>query len=332
MASPIATEPRSLSARLCLALARSFLNGRLRGLSSRNRASMGRFESNEKYVDDCVSNVEGYRELFSGFGDFQDKTVLELGCSEGYLLSSFLEQERFAAKGVDIDARALALGRTRYGDRIELLQNTPSTIPLPDQSVDVIYSIDTFEHLSSPFEISLECYRVLRPGGLFFIHFGPWLGPDGSHLEDIITFPWPHVFFSMDTLLSVAAYLYDSEGYTPVCYWLDPETGQRRPNPYLDRENWREFLNQMTVARFKKLARRLPFEQVHFRCIGFGGKNFRAGVLVRRLARTPFFNEFFTRTLFCVLRKPLEHPALEKSPALRAEARIPAQAGGDLIS
>jgi SAM-dependent methyltransferase len=252
-----------------------------------------------------MSNVKEYRDLFVPFSIFRDKAVLELGCSEGYLLSSFLEQERFSAIGVDIDDRALSRGRTKYGDRIQLLQNTASTIPLPDASVDVVYSIDTFEHLSRPFEISMECHRVLRPGGVFFIHFGPWFGPDGSHLEDIITYPWPHVFFSMDTLLAVAAYLYDSDEYEPAWYWIDRETGERRPNPYLDRRSWEIFLNRMTIKRLRSLLRDLPFETAHFQCIGFGGKTFRAGAIVKHLAQVPIFREFFTRTVFCVLRKPV---------------------------
>src|SRR2546430_7583892 len=42
--------------------------------------------SMESYISDRVSNVADYRELFNSFGNFKDKTVLELGCSSGYLI------------------------------------------------------------------------------------------------------------------------------------------------------------------------------------------------------------------------------------------------------
>ena len=47
----------------------------------------------------------------------------------------------------------------------------------------------------------MEADRVLRPGGWFLVHFHPWLGPYGTHLEDIIPYPWANAIFSMDTLL-----------------------------------------------------------------------------------------------------------------------------------
>jgi SAM-dependent methyltransferase len=293
-----------LTANICLALVRSFSNGWLSRLGMRRRALGERFESRDRYLADRVSNMERYRELFSPFCRFQGKVVLELGCSEGYLLASFLQFERFTAIGADIDPAPLARGRAQHGDRIKFVQSTASCIPLPGESVDAIYTIDTVEHLSEPAAIMKECYRVLRPGGVFLIHFGPWRSHDGSHLEDIITFPWPHVFFSMDTLLKVAASLYDSGEYKPACYWLDPETGAKRPNPYLDRERWRVFLNRMTIAGFRRLLRQLPFEVVHFRRIGFGGKAFPLARALKGLAQAPVLNEFVTRTVFCVLRRP----------------------------
>src|SRR2546430_11846888 len=163
--------------------------------------------SMESYISDRVSNVADYRELFNSFGNFKDKTVLELGCSSGYLIHSFRQYEQFKAIGADINKDALALARKRYGKDIQFVQTTPDNIPVPDASVDIVYTIDTIEHLSRPRDIFMDVHRILKPGGTFLIHFGPWYNPNGAHLEDIIPFPWPHVMFSMDTLLDVAAHI-----------------------------------------------------------------------------------------------------------------------------
>jgi SAM-dependent methyltransferase len=268
----------------------------------RNRARYSRFESEENYLAERKSTIDGYRTLFAPFCSFAGKTVLELGCSAGYMLDTFLQKEAFTAVGADIDPQALARGRAKYGDRIMFCQATPSRIPLPEASVDVVYTIDTVEHLSQPEEIFLECHRVLRPGGICLIHFYPWMSPWGSHLEDIIEFPWSHAIFSMDTLLSVAAYLYDSDEYVPAFYWFDPETGVRRKNPYTDREHWQEFLNHITIRRFRRVLRSLPFKVLHFERIGFGGNTYRASRLVKPLAQVPVLDEFLA-SVFCVVQK-----------------------------
>ena len=105
----------------------------------------------------------------------------------------------------------------------------------------------------------------------------------------------------MDYLFKVAAILYDSEDNIPAYYFFDPETGERRPNPYLDREQWRQYLNRMTIAGFKRLVRGLPYELIHFRRIGFGGKTFALARSLRGLSQVGGLDEFFIIADFCVL-------------------------------
>jgi SAM-dependent methyltransferase len=295
---------RRPSEKLCLAAARLFIDTPLRRFGLRESSHNDRYDSMENYIRDRVSNVDRYHALFSKHVSLRSKTVLELGCSSGYILHSFLEKEPFTAIGADISADVLAQGRAQYGDRIRFVQTTPTSIPVDDDSVDVIYTVDTVEHLSNPEAIFRDVHRILKPGGTFLVHFGPWYGACGAHLEDIIPFPWPQVFFSMDTLLKVAAHLYDSPDHTPACYWIDPATGRRRANPYLDRERWRTYLNDVTVQKFRRLVRALPFEQVSFRCHGFGGTTFKAARALSWLAQVPVLTEVFTSYVFCVLRKP----------------------------
>jgi ubiquinone/menaquinone biosynthesis C-methylase UbiE len=290
-----------VSANLCYQISLAFL-GPLKKLGSRTPA-ITRFDSNKQYFEQRVADTTRYRELFKRFVSFKDKTVLDLGCNRGYLLHSFLQHENFTAIGADLVSYYLKDARRDYGDIIQFIQSTPTTIPLPDNSVDVVYTIDTVEHLSRPKEIFMEVFRVLKPGGQCLVHFNPWFNPHGSHLEDIIAFPWPHVFFSMDTLLRVAAKLYDSPAYPTSCYFLDEE-GKKKPNPFVDRENWGTYLNFMTIKKFNLLLKELPCIVSHQERIGFGGSTFRISRAVRGLAQVPVLDEFFTSVLFTVLTKP----------------------------
>jgi SAM-dependent methyltransferase len=291
----------NLPAAVCYGISLAFL-GPLKKLGSRT-PTITRFNSDEEYFGQRVAETSHYRALFKPHVSFEGKTVLELGCNRGYLLHSFLQHEKFTAIGADLVSYYLKDAIRDYGDIIQFVQTTPTTIPLPDNSVDVVYTIDTVEHLSQPKEIFMEVFRVMKPGGQFLIHFNPWFNPHGSHLEDIIAFPWPHVFFSMDTLLAVAAKLYDSPAYPTSCYFIDG-AGNKRPNPFLDRDNWGIYLNNMTIRKFNRLLKELPFELRHQERMGFGGHTFKISRLMRGLAKVPLLDEFFTSVLFTVLTKP----------------------------
>src|SRR5262245_926194 len=144
--SAVAPEVQGLSANLCLAIAKLFLNGPLNRFGFRKQ-EITRFESMENYVADRVGQIDDYARLFRPFASFAGKTVLELGCNSGYLLNSFLQRENFRAIGADISREALQIARERYGRHIELVLATPTTIPLPYASVNALYTIETLEPL-----------------------------------------------------------------------------------------------------------------------------------------------------------------------------------------
>lgn len=290
--------------RVCYSLCQLFYKTPLKRYSLRTKAIGGRFDSRAQYKAERVSNIGEYRQDFGEFANFNNKTVMELGCSDGYLISAFRDLEPFHGIGVDVESSCIRDGRRMYGDRIQFVQSTATSIPLQNDSVDIIYCVDTVEHLSRPRELLMECFRILRPGGKLLIHWHPWLGPYGSHLEDIIPFPWAHAVFSMDTLLRVAEDLYDSPDYEPACYWFDTDTNERRPNPYKDRHRWDDYLNKMTIRDFRRLLRVLPFRILEFRKRGFGGKAYKSARLFSGLAHAPLLDEFFLKAVICVLEKP----------------------------
>ena len=147
-----------LTESICYNLALAFL-GPLKRLGSRT-PSITRFNSNEEYFAQRVADTSHYQKLFEPFVKFEGKTVLDLGCNRGYLLHSFLQHENFTAIGGDLVSYYLNDARRNYGDQIQFVETTPTHIPLPDNSVDVVYTIDTVEHLSEPrenFKTSFAC-------------------------------------------------------------------------------------------------------------------------------------------------------------------------------
>ena len=85
--------------------------------------------------------------------------------------------------GVDVEAPVCARARAcaeaaRLADRIEIRQVEPGPLPLPDASVDLVFSKDSIVHIPDKAALAREAFRVLRPGGWFAA--SDWLiGHDG---------------------------------------------------------------------------------------------------------------------------------------------------------
>src|SRR5919197_1277373 len=89
--------------------------------------------------------------------------VLDLGAGAGYQASLISEM------GCDVTAVDVAVrGRTYYPVR----EYDGKRIPLPDESVDVVFSSHVLEHVESLMPLLSETKRVMRPLGLA-IHILP---------------------------------------------------------------------------------------------------------------------------------------------------------------
>src|SRR5829696_97432 len=99
----------------------------------------------------------------------EGKSVLDIACGEGYG-SALLARVAKSVVGVDIDPTALNYARqSYYNENLEFLVGSCDSIPLPDQSVEVVTSFETIEHHDKHEEMMLEIKRVLTPDGLLII-------------------------------------------------------------------------------------------------------------------------------------------------------------------
>jgi ubiquinone/menaquinone biosynthesis C-methylase UbiE len=115
-----------------------------------------------------------FHEFMDLWGEHEGETILDYGCGPGDDLTGFLLYT--GAKrviGIDVSPRALALTRHRLAlhridlERVELIRTNDSstTVPLPDASVDFVNCGGVLHHASRPEAIVGEFRRVLRPGG-----------------------------------------------------------------------------------------------------------------------------------------------------------------------
>jgi SAM-dependent methyltransferase len=101
-----------------------------------------------------------------------DPTVLDAGCGEGYGLDLLAAAGSGRVIGVDLDPQVVAHVAATYASRdprVEVTRAELSTLPLPDDEVDLTVSFQVIEHLHDIPGYLASLRRVTRPGGQVWI-------------------------------------------------------------------------------------------------------------------------------------------------------------------
>ena len=123
---------------------------------------------NFSLVHTVRSRLEARRLLryCEGVGD--EARILDVGCGDGFHLNLLRRYGKpgWTLEGVDIDARAVELAQ-KVG--ITIHKGTIEDLDLPPQWYDVVYTLQTVEHVAHPDEVLAAIHRVLKPGGRLVI-------------------------------------------------------------------------------------------------------------------------------------------------------------------
>ena len=121
--------------------------------------------------EDHYKPAHGYAQEFESSSG---KDVLEYGCGGGSDAMSYLRRGArvwyadIVHENVDVaEARIAASG---FGmDATPLKLEGSATIPMPDESFDIVSSHGVIHHIAEPVPVLREFHRVLRPTGLLFV-------------------------------------------------------------------------------------------------------------------------------------------------------------------
>jgi len=100
----------------------------------------------------------------------KDKNVLDIACGIGwgsYLMAMSGAQKVFA---IDLSQEAIHTAKKYYiNPNIVYICGSLEDSNIPDKSIDVVTSFETFEHLENPILILNEFHRILKPNGVLLL-------------------------------------------------------------------------------------------------------------------------------------------------------------------
>lgn len=204
--------------------------------------------------------------------EIKDKVVLDFGCGPGQEVKEMALLGARRVIGLDIGEKWLQIGREQaekagVSAKCEFVTSVASP-------VDVIVSLDSFEHFADPSAVLQTMHSLLKPGGCVFASFGPtWYHPLGGHLFSV--FPWAHIVLKEEALARWRAQ-FKTDGARK---FGEVEGG----------------LNQMTIRRFREILRTSPFAVEELELVPIRWLK----PLHNRATR-----EFLTAIVRCKLRKP----------------------------
>lgn len=152
--------------------------------------------------------------------------VLDAGAGDGHWKNHLPDDIKYI--GMDLGVGDDAINYDHLDIKGDL-----TSIPLQDESLDVIICIQVLEHVKLPWIVLAEFHRILKPGGSLFLTC-----PQGEPIHQA-----PYDFFRY-TIYGLNS-LFTSQGFSPV--WFKPQKGDFKKMS----DDMRKTANKMIAANHK---------------------------------------------------------------------------------
>lgn len=205
-------------------------------------------------ISDLTVQIDGrrfsssYECLANEIPEFEGpRTLLDLACGDGYLLSRFAArgQSDLSLMGVDLSEGELCAARLRLGNSATLTQGRAQALPIATASLDYVVSHMALMLMDEIEEVLAQVRRVMKRGGIFAAIVGtrpPQSAVFDAYLELLSQYPRKEQFGglrfgdsrmrSRDGIIQLLSNGFDSivvqdvlvrRRYTPgaLCAWLE---------------------------------------------------------------------------------------------------------------
>jgi len=122
-----------------------------------------------EYHKNSLTYAEHLTRYLSALDLVENKIVLDIACGSGYG-SKLLSSKASHVYGVDIDKKTVEYAKQEFNSKnITYLVGNGENIPLNDDSVDVVVTFETIEHIDNYKKFLDEISRVLKSNGLAIV-------------------------------------------------------------------------------------------------------------------------------------------------------------------
>lgn len=126
---------------------------------------------NKRYIENSGKRADKYVSWMKEYTELKDKLILELGCGAGYFADKLSEDNVVVAS--DITCRVPNIRNYQF------IKFDATKIPFKDNSFDIVYSSDVYEHVQDQDAFLSESFRVSK--NLVFFNTGNRWFPVDRH-------------------------------------------------------------------------------------------------------------------------------------------------------
>lgn len=124
--------------------------------------------------DRRIAQIDLIEELLNWAGVTAAENILDVGCGIGGSSLYLAEKFNASATGITLSPVQAARAKERAASaglsaRTDFQVTDALNMPFADDSFDLVWSLESGEHMPDKRKFLQECYRVLKPGGTFIM-------------------------------------------------------------------------------------------------------------------------------------------------------------------
>jgi len=137
-----------------------------------------------------------------------ERRIFDFGTGPGYLPIEIVKRvQNLRIDAIDPLSKSIKIARENaaragVGDRVHFEVGDAAKLRFEENSFDMIISTGVLHELKDPVKVLNECYRVLKPGGMIFIHDPARISAEIDEGQWIASFTlWERIIYRLSTLL-----------------------------------------------------------------------------------------------------------------------------------
>lgn len=125
----------------------------------------------EDFSQDGFSDKEQIDMILQYIPDKEDVHILDIGCGNGKMLGYLQKKTNAFIYGFDYSGQAISTAKVLHPDRAEFREGVIGEIEYPENSFDVITSMDTMYFAKDMTVFVAQIKKWLKPEGTFFVGY-----------------------------------------------------------------------------------------------------------------------------------------------------------------